>query len=196
MSFSGASAADLTDILRQPGRFVVNPSDLSAAFPHGGTYLGSVRNGCAIEFPMPFVPLVHFSEAGTRPYGDFFRGWGEILIFAEIRQWNNDNLQLLFPGMTVVKSSGERAIQIPGALAVGPVSGQEVTLLYVPFDTTGEDRTVLMRHVQPGLEAMTMELALLSETTLPVTFRMRDDPSPSVAAESRLVIGKLSDLEL
>lgn len=194
-SGSGASTSSLASVLRQPGQWVVNPTNLSAAFPHGGTFLGACGNGCDIEFDDPTFPLVCSEEAGRRPYNDLFVGFGDILVLAEIREWDNDTLQIAFPSMTTAGTSTQRKIQFPGSISEGTLlSTEAITMLYVPFNTT-EHKAALFRQVHPFVtEGFPMRDQ--RESMFPIGFRVREKASHGTATEKIFVVGKLSDLAL
>lgn len=197
MSFSGsgASVADLDAVLRQPGRWVAAPSNLSAAFPYGGTYLGACGNGCIIDLDDPVFPLVCSEEAGRRPYNDLFVGFGDIEAIVEIRECDNDTLQVAFPSMTTAGASTQRKIQFPGSISPGTLlSTEAMTMLYVPFNTT-EHKAALFRQVHPFV-VESLSLRNQAETLLTVAFRVREKTAHGTAAENMFVVGKLSDLAL
>lgn len=193
-SGSGASTASLASALRQPGRWVAAPSNLSAAFPYGGTFLGACENGCEIELDDPVEPLVCSEEAGRRPYNDLFVGFGDINILAELREWDNDTLQVAFPSMTTAGASTQRKVQFPGSISPGTLlSTEAILLLYVPYNTD-DHKAVILRQAHPFLAAG-FSLRNLEETVFPVLFRVRES-SYGTAAETQIVIGKLSDLAI
>jgi hypothetical protein len=193
-SGSGASSGDLDAVLRQPGRFVANPSDLSAAFPYGGTYLGRAARGCTTDIDMRVTPLVCTDEQGPEPYDELFVGLGEISVLAELTEWNTDALQLAFPAMTA-SATGERLVTLPGTLVPGLLLSSEAltTLLYAPYNAS-EHRSVLLRKVTYHLEGP-IPMRDLAETRVAVRFRIHRDTSKADAQE-RTVIGLLSNLTL
>ena len=59
------STGSVRDVLRVPGKLVINPTDITAAFPHGGTELGLTRDS-EMRFGIK-TELVHAEEWGNQP---------------------------------------------------------------------------------------------------------------------------------
>lgn len=88
-------APNVRNILRIPGRLVKDPTDLTAAYPHGGTELGIVRDlrwspGIKTErlspeeFKTPVAALITDEEP---------------VMACTLRTWDNDLLAAIFPNI-------------------------------------------------------------------------------------------------
>lgn len=153
------SAPDLANILRVPGRLSHSPTDLSTAYPHGGTALGAV--GKATLRPIEPVFAVTGEEVGGAPV-ELISGGARWVLDVELREYDADALAVLFPfyaagarGGPMLKftanASGQRAGQVLGtALAV--------LLVFTP-DSPDDHQFLLLRRAVPAIQE-TAALAL------------------------------------
>ena len=74
------ATARVRDILRIPGRLVINPTNLNSAFPHGGTELGLTRDA-EMRFGIT-TSLVTAEEWGQAPVEAVYTG--ESAVFAAV----------------------------------------------------------------------------------------------------------------
>ena len=112
-----------------PGRLVVNPTDLSLAFPFGGTELGLAIK-TTLDRPPRMSPDFVAEELGQAPY-DALRHGEDWLATCTLCQWVDDTVSLVCPGWITGSGSIPRT-PYPGA-EVTPVSMAEqgVKLLFV-----------------------------------------------------------------
>lgn len=110
--------ADPRNIRRFRGRLTFNPTDLTIAFPHGGTELGLIRDsifrfGIATE-------EIRAEEWGNVPTEYVYAG-SSALLAVILREFDNDALETIFPDTPTGAASGDEIIR-------GAVSGTGVTL--------------------------------------------------------------------
>ncbi len=170
----GKGAVDDQAILNQPGRLVVNPTNHDLAFPYGGDYLGSMDNG--LDFaPRSSVQALTCLDQRPYPYKYVWTGWEEVQLSTIFIEWNPAVVQLLFPGMTVPASlPGERRVEFPGALRPGLMSGEAVSLLFVPDEEENEDLqwALYLRKAVPAIsETAILSYQFSDSTLLPLIFR-------------------------
>jgi hypothetical protein len=123
-------ATDLNALLRVPGRLCVNPTDLTQAFPYGGTSLGLVRD--IVVRPGQKVSRLREENMGVVVMGalNLGRAWS---IAAVVRSIDQGQAPFLYPTETG-SSSGDAGI-VENPLATPPGSSfATVKLLFCPFD--------------------------------------------------------------
>lgn len=190
------SAANAQAILNQPGRIVVAPTDLSAAFPYGGDYLGHFDGGLQLQ-TRPSVHALTCPDQRPYPYLYVWSGWEEITGIGVAREWNQATVQMAFPGMTKV-SGTERKIQFPGSLR-GLMNPEATKLIFVPDETDHESIqwAVYFRVAVPLIgESMALAFGYNDPTRLPLVWRFEPDQSHGTEAEEIGVIDRLANISL
>jgi len=181
------AAGNPNTVLRAPGRLSINPNDLSAAYPHGGTALGVVASAFANpNFTTEPVFAEEFAEAVDVVY------LGQSWVFgARLRNvQDGDVLGTMFPN-TSAGGSGTKIIDHPGTVGPGTLlSSRSVILLFTPRDVTSD--ALLIYRALPLVEATArLAFSALEELAFPVIFRaIRNTSGKSIA------LGKLGDLTL
>ena len=184
------AAPTIRRVLHLPGVLIKDPTDLSAAAPYGGTYLGVVRG--------------MFFRPGAEHYAVKAEEWGRATVEvvycgsspifgATLREFDNDAVSAIFLDTAAGVPSGDRVISIradygrAGTLA----STQEMKLLFVPLAPLRQP-SILIRSALPVIATETeIALRMGEEVGVPVLFHAIPDSSNQVA-----VIGKLGDLTL
>lgn len=181
--------SNVNRIIRAPGRLVVAPTNLSAAFPYGGKELGNTK-------------LVVLSILGGS-YKVNNEALGEITDVLDadkrfvfscfIRGWDDDALQLLFADQYVVGSATGHAVYEEPGLSVPGSSAVDVArkLLFVPYDTVNVPALIMYRAVPDWGD--NAQLVFNSSDDLGLAFAadlLRD------ASNRILKMGRLADLTL
>ena len=186
------SAATALQAMRVPGALAVGPTNLSTAFPHGGTALGLVRAVIVRRRELRFD--VTAEEYGGAIVDTLYRGEEWSLVF-ELRGWDNDAISALFPNTTLPTVSGERTIQFPQTTKIGGVlqGASAVKLIFTPEDQA-RHRAVYFRSAIPLLaEEVDMRHARAEEMTVAAGFRALRD---GVTANSSVQVALVEDLTL
>ena len=153
----------LNNLLHSPGRLCTDPTDLSIAYPHGGTALGIIRS-VAVE-PGFHVYMIKAEEYASAVVEAVLLGESYVLSLI-IRGIDDPTVKAMYPNTRVGAVTGHRVIESPDprsdtAFRAGRrLSDRAVTLFFSPDDQT-EGRAVLMHKAMPMLE----EAAELSLTT-------------------------------
>lgn len=171
-------SVDVTQFLSQPGYLVWNPTDLSAAFPHGsGTDLGATETGVRLRANLGRLVL-KAEEAGERIL-DVVYAETELTLTVVLHQWNNQNVQLAFPGgLTVAGASGNRVVQFPGTLTAGTrMSANAGVLVFSPLDLTNNRVLLARRAIPMAQESAEIAWRLKEPTKLPLVFYLANDES-------------------
>ena len=87
---------DLAEVLSAPGRLCIGPTDLSAAFPHGGTALGSVRE---VELGRTYAWYDVTAEEFGQIVVERFLTHEACFIRGILRQYDPDAVGALFPNV-------------------------------------------------------------------------------------------------
>ena len=207
MAFSGDGNAlrQANRVLRQPARIVIDPTGPTSSdptdFPFGGTYLGILVRG-AILFATPKItPLICQNESGQVPYAHLYSGWKDVELKLELAEWNNNVLQVAFPGLTVTPTGlppQERKIQALGALNTGRVADAEyVTVAVIPDDLINH-KALIFRDSMMVLDSdlNRVRWRTLAYGSFAVAFLPRKAATTPVLNEELFVVGKWEDLEL
>lgn len=170
------------DIRSIPGRLVANPTDLSAAYPYGGTELGIVRS-IAVDLSLR-VRFVQSEAAGGGPLRKLRLGQASALT-AVLRTWDADMVATLFPNTQIedglpVQINSDR----PGSGETGDFDrigtwgdDDEIVLLFAPFAPLTHEAFIMYRASPHTEEAAKMQLSLTKEIGLAVAFMGLTDDS-------------------
>lgn len=182
-------AGDVARVIRAPGRLVAGPTNLSLAYPYGGTEVGKTR----------MVALT--------PVGENFRvlseGLGEVTDVLEMsnryvfscvaRGWDDDAVEQFFgDNYTAGSVSGHALFSVPGSVVPG-ASGltRAIKWLYVPDDPINVDAVIIYRGVPDWQEGTEIIMGREEEVLMPVAIECVRDTSDRI-----LVVGRLADLSL
>lgn len=171
---------DLGKVLRNPGRLCFGPTDLSAAYPHGGTALGLV--GEIVVVKQTAVSVIRGPDFGPqKPIEQYWLGMDWVLS-GTLKQWDNDALNLIIPGSSAGTVTQDRAIKSAGIRAGTPmVSTYGVVLLFSPLDPYNP-AVLFRRAVFSPAESAEMRLDFDADMEMPFLARAfapadTDDPA-------------------
>ena len=173
-------------ILRAPGRLVINPTDLGAAFPYGGTALGIVK-AIAIR------PGAKYQRITAEEYGGEvveMVGNGEAWTLAAIlRDFDHDAVAKLFGTV-----SAGNVVTYPGSVRAGRLmSDLAVKLLFAPNNPAVAPACLFYRALPLLEDAAAMSMSRAAEFGVSMVFvalRNGSDPAKAVA------MGPLGSLSL
>lgn len=165
------SAPSSASILRTPGTLIWNPTNLGAAEPYGGTYLGQVRD---IEFhPQPQVRQVYAEEFGSNV--DTIYCGEKVFLTAVLRYPDSDAVTQAAFKSVASGSSGIRWLFRPGGTTENTRAGTSLfskggKLLFAPRAATAHP-FLLMRNALPAFdEAIKLQMSFSEEYGLAVAF--------------------------
>lgn len=125
---------DARKVLRVPGRLCINPSDLSAVWPHGGTGLGSVRAVMLRRFSGCWPATAEAFGGAPVEYLEAGESWA---LAATVRTFQDDVVRRIFPSTAAGTVSQRRVVSAPGTVDAGAwVSGRSVVLCFTPEGAT------------------------------------------------------------
>lgn len=180
------------DVRFVPGKLVMNPTDLTAAYPYGGTELGLTA---AVLFKPGIMSRQHGAEewGGTVVESTFT---GQVaLISCVLRSFDKDALAKVFPNTATGDQTGR--VGLDGRVSASAnlpgyrMSNKAVKLLWVPDDLV-ENEAILIYNAIPGVdEAAELALSINVEFGTPVFFLA------SVDSQKRICkVAPLEDLVL
>ena len=173
------AAPDIRAALQVPGKLCYGPSDLTTAYPHGGTALGEV--GQVAVSPNYTVRLITYETYGTEVTEVIHTGESWVIAFA-LRTWDNDAISTIFPNSAAGATTKYRVIHGAGTNAAGyTLSSKSVVLCFSP-ENIDLSPMVMMYKATPLVDE-TARLALRRGTNLdfPLMFRcLRDSSDKSV----------------
>lgn len=184
-------AGNVSQILRVPGRIVIDPTDLSAAYPHGGTEVGHVKMVVIQEVGNPPLPVV--SELLAEPI-DVLDGDNEWVCSFFVRGWDDDAVQQLLPGGYSAGSvSGHSLFSVPGSRTPGQsaIDADEVIVLFVPDSPATARGFILYRAVPVLSDGAELLFQRNEELGLPIMLHCMRDANDNI-----LAIGHFADLSL
>ena len=183
------SAPSLERLNYVGGRLAINPTDLSTAWPHGGTGLGLVRDAAAKV--KTYAHAILEEPWGGEP-SEVVHGGESVTFVAILRTWDADALGLVYPAGSTGATTGERVVSYPGSFLAGAgLYGSAVKLLFTPTDQ--ENHPAALFYSAMAVLADDVELAyqLDKENETAARFVCARDGSARVYA-----LGRLRDLSL
>lgn len=183
------AAGDVARIIRAPGRLVVGPTDLAAAYPHGGTEVG-LTNAVVLQ-PTGSGFLVRNEALGEST--DVLEGGNEFAFACFLRGFDDDAVAQFFPDRHSTGSvSGHSVFSVPGTNAPGASAlGRAVIVLYVPDDALHVPAILVYRGIPDFPDGAEMAFQRRDELGLPVSMHCVRD-----ANDNTLAVGRLADLSL
>lgn len=166
------SAADLNQALSAPGRLVINPTDLTATYPYGGTQLGETREVRAILTGGWFD--VEAEEYGGAIVESVWSG-ENVALGCFLRQFDETAVATVFPNTKTGATTKRVAIThwMDAASPVRPghlLSARGVKLLFVPFDVDRIRCVYFSRATPRTNEVVALEKALGTREQTPAVF--------------------------
>jgi hypothetical protein len=176
-----------------PGKIILDPTDLDAADPYGGTEFGFTRDQ-DFGFGQKDRPI-RAEEFGC--VVESVLGRAEPIFAAVLRTWDDDALATVFPD-TETGSSGRVIVhgRVKGSGVVRPgalVSGRAVKVLFVPESPDRYPWLILYRALPAIAETASLRLAVDESLGIGVVFRAIPDTSDPVRLYD---IGYRGDLTL
>lgn len=182
---------DTTDIKRTPVRLVLNPSNLSAAFPYGGTALGAA-SAVVTSIDQPYHEIASPERGGL---AEVVKGPVRAYIACSLREWNDTVLSTLFAEASTGGSTGEKMLIIPGSNSYSRpgslLSNRAVKILAAAYDATNWPSIYLPRAVPILARENEVRRGPFSERVFDVVFLGMLDATNRVYIE-----GKLADMTL
>lgn len=183
------ATADPRRVIHAFGRLVANPTDLTTAFPYGGTALGLTAD-------VIFSPNGRYSDVRAEEFGgelvEQIDGREDPVLAATIRGWDSDMLQRVFVRTAVGSSSGERVISYPGSVRAGSRgSDRAFILLFAPRNTEHHPAILFYRAISKTEDRLAIPLSQRREMVAQIVWRGIRDGSGRVYAD-----GRLEDLSL
>ena len=177
------AVADVTKVFRVPGKLAINPTDLTTAFPHGGTALG-VATRVRIERTEPRT-MVRAEEFGQEVV-EVIRGGVTVVVGCMMRQWDSDVLSTIFPDTSGTTVNGLPATTRAGSL----MSADSIKLLYAAENP--DNPSILIYKAIPLIqETAELRFGVVNELTIPTLWLALRD-----ASNRTYSIGKIGDLTL
>lgn len=170
------ASPDISLAVLGTGRLAYGCTDLTTAWPHGGTGLGLV-GGVRILPPNVYKPLV--AEETNGPDAVLYLG-GALLLGCMLEAWQDDAISAVFPSSTTI--SGGKVVQWPGS---GTQAGSSVSalskLVFTPTNTSHPG--VLIYSAAPLIEVNAeLRMSAYSYLRTPVVFVALPDASSRLGA--------------
>lgn len=138
-------------ILRAPGRLVVNPTDLGAAFPYGGTEAGLAQSVRLDRAPV-FSPDFMAEEYGSQAF-DGLKLREDYSASAVLTQWTDDSLAAAgWPASSGTGNLPTATYNCTSSSLPARLAGLAHTLLFVPEEVfrggsaTGDRALAFLLH--------------------------------------------------
>jgi hypothetical protein len=157
---------NLRDISKIPGKLCVNPTDLSTAFPHGGTGLGVVRN-------IVFRPEFKYTDIRAEEFGgervESIATSRGCILTATLQSFDSEALREMFWNTEEGTVSGKRGVREYAAASNRAgflLSSRSVVLLFSPDDTDRAPMLLIRRALPQPQESMEGTLNLNSDIAM------------------------------
>lgn len=168
---------------RIPGKLVKDPTDLTAAYPYGGTELGLVGRE-ELRFRATHAPLTA-EEWGEQVY-EVIHGGTSLVFACELRGFDQDLVATVFPdtadGSKIITDTREKIIRFRATTsqAGSKLGDSSFALLFVPDDTKTKPGVLLYDAVPVIAEEAVIGLDPEREVTISVLFYARPDGTDRV----------------
>ena len=183
------TAGHASRVLRAPGRLVANPTDLSVAYPYGGTELGLTRVVVLLSQGAGFrVESEALGEAT-----DVLEESNHFVMSCFLRGWDDDAMKhLLADHYDAGAVSGHAVVTIPNRARPGSSAlVRAKILLYVPDDLVGAPALLIYRGVPDIPAGAEIAFQRREELGVPITVDCIRDSNGNI-----LQVGRFADLSL
>lgn len=182
-------AGNVARVIRAPGRVVIGPTDLSVAYPYGGTEVGK-SNLCVVQ---PLGTSFRIEAEGLGEATDILEATHRYVFSCFLRGWDDDAVQKFFADNYSAGGTSKHAVfSVPGSAVPGASAiGRALIVLYVPDDTIHVPAVLVYSGVPDWSEGAEMAFQRGSELGLPVALDCLRDSNGNT-----LAIGRLADLSL
>ena len=173
--------------IRAPGSLIVNPTDLSSAFPFGGVEVGKTK-ACVLQ---SFVTPQRIDSEGLGDTADILEG-PQIWVFScFLRGWDDDALQTFFSKQYALGTgSSHGVIQIPGNVTPGESAlSRGIVVLYVPDNLVAAPAVLIHKGIPDWSDGAEMAWQRQEELGIPLAIECVRSSSNRI-----LTIGRIPDL--
>lgn len=158
------STSDLAQVTSAPGRLCINPTDLTLAFPHGGTSLGEVGE-IGITIASGFYDI-DAEEFGGRIVESVWTG-ENVWLACTLRQWDETAVGTIFPNTTTGTLSKRVGLkgweQVASPVRPGSLlSARSVKLLFSPLDPQRNRAAIFYRALPKAPETAALDAMITS----------------------------------
>jgi hypothetical protein len=167
------ATANVRNIIRAKGRLCYGATNLTTAFPHGGTALGLCRD-MVFHFGMK-TALNTAEEWGGVVSKVYYTGERPFLA-AVLREMDNDAITAIFPNTTLGTVNQDRYINfVPGVDASNnrpgyDLTGKNVKLVFSPIAVERHPFIIIYYAIPAVDEAAEMQLSMRDEVGIAVAF--------------------------
>ncbi len=183
------SAPLASKIIRAPGRLLISPTNLSAAYPYGGIEIGKVR---AVVLKPLGTNAVVMSE-GLGEATDILEANNRWVLSCFVRGWDDDAVQQLQSDSHSIGAVTQHALFTYPLNARPGSSGlsRAKALIYVPDDIVNAPCVLAYRAIPNLDDGAQLEWQRNNELGMPMAFELLRGVSGKI-----LQIGRLPDLTL
>ena len=186
------ATANPRNIRRFRGRIAWAPTSLTAAFPHGGTELGVIRDAT-------FKPGFKYEEIRAEEYGnvptEYVYDGSHGVFMAVLRGFDNDALSTIFPDTTTGSATGDQILRadVSGSVTLaGTLISTNSGILVVSPNSPETEEFLVLYNAMPMVEAQAqLQYKASEEVGMAVVFGASPD-----ATGRQWNIGKRRDLSL
>lgn len=171
-----------------PGRLCVGATDLSTAYPHGGTALGEIEDAVLVrEAP---TQILTAEEYGIEPHAAIAGGESWSLA-CSLREWNAEAYSRIFLNAEAGAVSGHTLVKAPGTNRAGEnLAGRAAVFVFSPRNSELHPFVVFYAGIPMVSDTANLRLALGGQTnklTVPVVILGIRDGSDRLVEWGRAV---------
>jgi hypothetical protein len=174
---------NVINVRRVPGRLCFNTTDLSIAYPHGGTGLGVIKE-LKVKPSKSYYPI-KAEELGNEIV-DYIDGGESWIIGCLLRSFDKDAILKLFPSAEIGSQTQEALIKHPAvntAIRAGNLaSTRGIKLLFSPDDTIRQPFVIFYNAIPLVDETAEMNLEVEIDWTIGMIFSGIRDSAGKVMA--------------
>jgi len=180
------AAGDVRKVLRSPGRLAYGCTDLTTAWPHGGTGLGATKG--LVMMPLHELPFVVTAfEYGGRPVESYRAG--EFYRFScRLRGWDDNAIAAFYPNTetgSVSQHTGVAVLTTETTLPGRRESARQLKVVFTP-DNTKDVPAMILYAAQPFVMSGETALQRKEERTIDVALDTYPDSTGRIYRANRL----------
>jgi hypothetical protein len=184
------ASGNVSRVLRAPGRLVIDPLDLSSAFPYGGVEVGKTKLVVLTTFNTSV--RIECEGLGNEP-SDILERTSRYVFSCFVRAWDDQAIEKFFAQNFVQGSvTGHSLLREPGNRVAGASAlSRAIKLLYVPDDPVSNPAVMIYRGVPDWSENAELAFQRQEELGLPIAVECVRNGNDNI-----LEVGRLADLSL
>lgn len=174
------SSLKVEDVLNIPGRIALSPTNLTTAYPHGGTDVGFTGD---VEYAPNYTYRPFLMREGGQSAFDVVEIPQDGMLTFLARQWDPDIQARIYP-TTSTQTDGSELATLPGGKKNRFIGANGIKVVYSPLDSTKPG--ILFYRAVPTIMNLRLVFGRNVETVTLVSMYLLKDASSRYSAIEKL----------